>query len=436
MDPEFRGIERLGAEIGRAHDALLDDRSPAERAAARRRLVAAAAEPSRSARTMPLVAAAALAAAALAAAVVWWAWPAPRKTAGPAPAPAAAERWLAAPPDAPLEVTLPDETRLTVAAAGRIRLAEPTGEEQRIVLESGSLRARMPKDRGRRWRVAAGPFEVQVTGTEFTVAWEPEGERFSLELHEGSVRVLGPLLADGREVTAGQTLRVFGRQRMELTERSAALGPPAGPSPAARPAESPELPAPPAERPEAPESPAGPAPGSPVEPTPSFAASPPVAAPSAPKPDWEELALARRYAEALAAARETGLDRLCGTLPAASLSRLADVARYARQADDATKLLDCLRRRFPGTPEAAAAAFTYGRVVADVRGNALAATAWFELYLQEMPDGPLAREALGRLLEMYDRLGNAPAARRAAVRYLERFPDGAHAALAQRLAAP
>ncbi|MBN1772458.1 MAG: FecR domain-containing protein [Deltaproteobacteria bacterium] len=442
MEPDPRGVERLGAELGRAHDALLADRSAAERAAARRRVVAAAtAQPSRSPWTTALVASSALAAAAAVAAVVWWAWPASEKQAGPPPVPHTAERWLAAPADAPLEVTLADETRLTVAAGGRIRVAEPTAEEQRIVLEAGALRTRMPKDRGGRWRVAAGPFEVRVTGTEFTVGWEPEVEWFSVELHEGSVRVVGPLLADGREVTAGQTLRVFGRERLELTERTAAVEPPV---------ERPHLPSPPPERPTV----EPPSVGSPPvveppaavvpEPEPPPPPPPPAVSPSSPvavspvpaAADWEELARARQYAEALAAARAAGLERLCESLPASGLARLADVARFARDSDAATGTLDCLRRRFPGTPAAAEAAFTYGRVVADVRGNAVAATAWFETYLREAPDGALAREALGRLLEMYDRLGNAAAARRTAVRYLERFPDGAHAALARRLVAP
>lgn len=446
MEPEPRGVERLAAELGRAHEALLEERPPAEQAAARRRLVTAAtAPPARPAWTTALVASSALAAAAAVAAVVWWAWPATERASGPAAPPAAAERWLAAPADAPLELTLADETRLTVAASGRIRVAEPTANEPCIVLEAGALRAKMPKDRGGRWRVAAGPFEVRVTGTEFTVTWEPEVERFAVELHEGAVKVVGPLLADGREVTAGQTLRVFGRERLELTERTAALEPPAGrpveppvaEPPVAEPsAVQPSLP-PPLPPPEPPAEPSGAEPSPAVlAPEPAAPSSPAPLAPVPAAPDWEELARARKYVEALAAAREAGLERLCESLPASGLARLADVARYARDADAATGTLDCLRGRFPGTPAAAEAAFTYGRVVADVRGNAVAATAWFETYLREAPDGALVREALGRLLEMYDRLGNAAAARRTAMRYLERFPDGAHAALARRLAGP
>ena len=115
------------------------------------------------------------------------------------------------------------------------------------------------------------------------------------------------------------------------------------------------------------------------------------------------------------------------------LVRLADAARYASDVDAATLVLQSIRSRFPGTTAAAEAAFNYGRLVSDVRGNALAAAAWFETYLAEAADGPFAREASGRLVEAYDRLGNAAAAQRAARRYLERFPDGPHAALARRL---
>ena len=90
MEPDPRGVERLGAELGRAHDALLDGRSSAEQAAARRRLVTAAtAQPARPAWTTALVAASAVAAATAVTALVWWAWPASEEPAGatmPSPA--------------------------------------------------------------------------------------------------------------------------------------------------------------------------------------------------------------------------------------------------------------------------------------------------------------------------------------------------------------
>jgi len=53
--------------------------------------------------------------------------------------------------------------------------------------------------------------------------------------------------------------------------------------------------------------------------------------------------------------------------------------------------------------------------------------------LRERPGGPLAREALGRLLELRHAAGESAQTREVANRYLERYPNGPHASLAQRL---
>jgi hypothetical protein len=60
------------------------------------------------------------------------------------------------------------------------------------------------------------------------------------------------------------------------------------------------------------------------------------------------------------------------------------------------------------------------------------AAAWFETYLREEPQGLLAREASGRLIESYRGAGNLGAAHGAASRYLARYPDGPHAAIARQ----
>jgi hypothetical protein len=57
-------------------------------------------------------------------------------------------------------------------------------------------------------------------------------------------------------------------------------------------------------------------------------------------------------------------------------------------------------------------------------------------YLGERPGGALAAEALGRVMEAEQRLGDLPAARTSAERYLARFPGGAHVALARSLLGP
>jgi hypothetical protein len=432
MEPEPRSLQALGKALQQAHTAAVEGTPPETHAAARQRLIGAATSPRarRSSRVAPWVGVAAAAAAALVCVV--WALRSPEaeRTARPS---AAAGQWLAAPADRPLPIALEDGTRLTLAARSRVRVETPAGAGTEIVLESGVLHAQMTPRPGARWRVAAGPFEVLVTGTEFNVSWEPEGERFELRLVAGTVEVSGPLLPEGRRVQAGQTVRVSGRSRLEvIDERPATERIAMGPTP-------PPEPAPAVPTSSIPAEPMGPSvpvvgPDASVVSGPAPLDRPASPADAAALAGWEELAAQRRHADALALARAEGLDRLCTILPQANLVRLADTARYARDVDAATMLLQCVRDRFPGTGAAAEAAFKYGRVVSDVRGNALAAAAWFETYLREAPDGSLAREALGRLVEAYDRLGNASAARGAAERYLERYPDGPHAELARRVA--
>jgi outer membrane protein assembly factor BamD (BamD/ComL family) len=68
-------------------------------------------------------------------------------------------------------------------------------------------------------------------------------------------------------------------------------------------------------------------------------------------------------------------------------------------------------------------------------GRASDAIGWFQRYLSEAPGGPLAREAEGRLIELFRQSGNSLRARSAAQSYLERYPSGPHAALAQSVLA-
>jgi TolA-binding protein len=114
--------------------------------------------------------------------------------------------------------------------------------------------------------------------------------------------------------------------------------------------------------------------------------------------------------------------------------QLADAARLAGNVGRATAALETLRRRFAGSPQAAHAAFTLGRIAFDRRRAYGDAARWFSTYLREAPGGPLAREAAGRRMEALARSSDPAGARAAAQQYLERYPAGPHADVARRLA--
>jgi hypothetical protein len=92
-----------------------------------------------------------------------------------------------------------------------------------------------------------------------------------------------------------------------------------------------------------------------------------------------------------------------------------------------------VRARFSWTPRAATAAFLLGRGEIDDGGSPEVARGWFETYLREANDGPLAEESLGRLMEACDKSGAQEDARRYAERYLSRYQDGLFAVLAKSI---
>src|SRR5258708_27609669 len=93
-------------------------------------------------------------------------------------------------------------------ARGRVTETSPRGAT--VVLDDGSMSAAVVHRAASRWRVTAGPFTVLVTGTKFDVRWRVAEQAFELDLHEGSVTVLGPSLETrvGRQMSAGERLRV------------------------------------------------------------------------------------------------------------------------------------------------------------------------------------------------------------------------------------
>jgi TolA-binding protein len=118
-----------------------------------------------------------------------------------------------------------------------------------------------------------------------------------------------------------------------------------------------------------------------------------------------------------------------------ALLQRADGERRMGHLSAARDTLLELRQRFPRGAGAPQAAFDLGVLAFDADGRYADAARWFHLYRDEAPRGPLAREALGRLLEAHSRSGDSEAASSSAALYLEMYPGGPHASLAKRLVA-
>lgn len=304
--------------------------------------------------------------------------------------------FMAAPEAKELPLSFSDGTHIVLAPSTRARVASITPKGARILVESGKLHADVVHTGDAKWAVEAGPFEVRVTGTSFDVSWDPNDEAIVVALTEGSVVVTGCKLGEGKRIVQGEQLRVSCKEASTAAPPAEPSAPPAVPE-SVTPETLPDAPA---------AAPAVAAPSSAAKPVASGVAAPKAAVSVDEQPTASELLAA------------------------------ADAARYRGDSDGAIESLQAVRRRFAGTDAAASAAFELGRVSFDARRDFVRAGDWFDTYLRERPNGPLAREALGRALEARHRAGDATQAEHLAVRYLAAYPDGPHAKLARKLAQP
>ena len=303
-------------------------------------------------------------------------------------------------------VSFSEGSSILLDKRSRLRVLSVESNGARVLIESGRAdvaiahRARKP-----RWRFEAGPVAIAVTGTKFRVDWNPKDMTFGLELSEGSVIVSGDCLPGPRTVTGGGSLKLS--------------CPPSGAAAAAMVASADVTPSIADEKP-ALEAPARPA----------------AAARREAKVDnesWQALVAAGHYGDGLRAAERAGFSRVCRTADSAELLALADAARLSGRTARAVEALLVLRQRFPGSLNAATAAFALGRVAFERRGDYSESARWFSTYLDEQPSGPLMGDAVGRLMEARHRGGERAAARRDAERYLQRFPEGPYAGTARAI---
>lgn len=400
-------LDRLGERVARRQDAQLAERAH-ELARVRSRLLAEAAP--RRGRVVALVGA--LAAAAVL--VLWLAARGPDLSyeIGGIPGTAALGVPVGGAEDRDATLRFSDGSTVLLHAGAVARVAQAGSRGAHVVIERGLAAISVPRRHDTTWRFDVGPFVVQVTGTRFNVEWRAARSQFRIEMQDGSVIVTGPVLDGPTAVVAGQTLEVLVGEgvvhRGSVSEVAAPAGPAAAPSAA-------------------------------VAVAPAVVAAPSASGVGAPGPvlvvvdagasssDWRSLARRGDYRAAYAATEVSGVDAVIAGASAEDLLLLGDTARFAGHSDVARRAYQAVRDRFGGSRSAGVAAFSLGRL-----GGA-GALAWFEAYLREEPSGSLAREALGRVMELHHAAKNDVAARAAAERYLARYAGGPHSALAQAL---
>jgi transmembrane sensor len=423
MKDDLSTLESLGR---RAADALGDGPDEKRREAQRRALIAAAASGPAARRRgllVPVLAAAAAFLLILGGVAAWKMTV--RKPAqfwvGETLVLSSESTRLKAPADGPLPVRFEDGSTLLLGEAAAGKVAEATTKSVRFVLDSGGLDAMIRKNTGRTWSVVAGPYTVTVTGTTFSVFWKQKQKLLRVTVTEGSVRVTGGEIAGGGlTLTGGERLHIDGSEGIfsigpaKDDERTVAAAEPSAPSAPTEAQPPPQIGTP------------DEAPAAAVEKTGEEEKK-------IPTPPWKILAQEGKYEEAMEAAGKAGFEQILKTASQPDLWLLADTARYARDGKKAESALLAIRERFASSKRAKIAAFLLGRVALELNKDPSGSVGWFTTYLEEDPGGPLAEEALGRLINACMKAGREQEAKKHAQLYLEKYEDGAFADLAKKV---
>jgi FecR protein len=327
-----------------------------------------------------------------------------------------------------------DGSRVTVAAQARASVTAIEARGASIQLEYGRLTARVVHLPQARWSIAAGPYQVQVTGTTFEMSWAPDARALEIWLRQGSVQVFGPNTGQGLAVVAGQHLLASAANGQivldAMSPATISLPPLVGAAAQAPTVDlgqvSSPVSEPPFERPSM---------GSPSSPRAPRSSATPRSSSPAPSLSWPQSLARGEFQRILDDAEQRGIGDVLAGATSADLAALADAARYNRRNDLARRTLLAERERFPRTLAGREAAFFLG-TLDESRADRAAQTSaldWYGRYLAENPAGNYGGQALGRRLVLFDSLQDRAAARAAAASYLAKFPAGPYAVKAQHI---
>ncbi len=313
----------------------------------------------------------------------------------------------------PTELAFSDGSRAVVRIGARVRVLRTDERGGEVLVERGTAAFEVTPRPQAKWRVLAGPFAIQVTGTSFETTWDPEKDALDVAVTRGGVRVESEHLGAPVALHGGQRLRASASAKgYDVREAHAPL-----PSSSSSDALS-----------SAAISPSSASAEHALEPAPSTSSREAVA--DALGPAWPALLKKGRYEQVVASAEQQGLARSLEQRGLMDLRALSDAARYAGRTDIAERTLLAIRRRFPQA--SSKEAFLLGRLD-EGRGKLPSALTWYERYLAEAPHGPLVAEVLGSRLRIVTTTRGRDVARPLAEEYLQRFPNGVHASAARRV---
>lgn len=336
-------------------------------------------------------------------------------------------QWLYA-SDSDKVVSFSDESSILLEKGATARVLDEDKHSVHFLLEQGQAKVSVVHHDDTNWVLDVGPYKVKVVGTAFSISWIPSTQVFSLTLDEGAVKVSGPMVENGRMISRKETFtaRVSSgtveiqsaepvKLALDTEDSSGDLVDGASLSQ-----------------------------DSTVKLNKSSAktstlnkknarqfrtqvVTPAVAI------NWQGLNRIGKFQDVVKDAKQLGIASVMNSKSAADLMALGDAARLVKEWNISLNSYKSIRRRFPGNKNSSMAAYSIGKISFDVKRDYRAATKWLELYLQEVPQGRLSREALGRLMEARLESGNVNGAKSAAQQYLKQYPKGPHAKVASQI---
>ncbi|MDP8999507.1 MAG: FecR domain-containing protein [Myxococcota bacterium] len=307
-----------------------------------------------------------------------------------------------------------DGSEVLLTPAAKASLTSVDNRGARLSLSEGSARVDVVHKPQARWLFDAGPFQIAVTGTSFTVGWKSAEEQLDVRMERGTVEVTSPLSEGAIRLRSGQHLIVRVRQRetriVDLEDSASTTSEPATTAVGST--------EPDRSRSTGVRSGEG---RTGVHTTPMPAGR-----------DWAAQLANGDFESIVRQAEHMGLDACLAESTSSDLASLSDAARYGRHDDIARRALLAQRHRFPLSASARDACFLLGRL--DETGqNLRGAIEWYDRYLTENPSGTYSPEALGRTMNLAQKLYGNERARVVARQYLSRFPQGMYAASARTL---
>src|SRR6478609_4508838 len=108
--------------------------------------------------------------------------------------------------ETPADLAFSDGSRITASPHTTLSV-DLLGKRAALTrLIDGRLHVAVRHEPDTNYRFLAGPYEVQVVGTEFDLEWHARADGFTLVMQSGEVRVLGE--GNPRQVRGGETLRL------------------------------------------------------------------------------------------------------------------------------------------------------------------------------------------------------------------------------------